>query len=179
MASGPIQIIPAGLLGLLQLKSNGQNPDKLDDVVQPQLDILQLYFQQQQQRGFLTSGVTLTTSDTGFKAFSPAINIPSNELWRIHSCTITTGNYAPATDLIQFAVAMCNTTGQAIVELLDQQSSTSFDNSGFTPTIRNKMQTARDFWAYPGSSLGAFVQEVQAATSLTLALRLRYTILPL
>jgi len=82
-ASGPIQSSPRGLLGLLQLKNVGQNPELLLDAVQPVLEMRELYIS-----GLLELVAVAATA----AAVGPnnVISVPNNETWFIRTVCATT-----------------------------------------------------------------------------------------
>lgn len=87
--SGPIQTIPQGLLGLLQLKELGSNPPVMVDSLSPNIDLTQLYLQRlMQQETGLFGGVPKTgavvSAGHGNVTFSLAgtqVSVPQNEMW--------------------------------------------------------------------------------------------------
>jgi len=78
--SRPIQIPPEGLIGLLQLKNQGQNPTDLLDSVQPTIDALPQYLVGQAE---IVTGIAF--SITAVQQWFAGIDVPSSEVWFIHS----------------------------------------------------------------------------------------------
>lgn len=82
----PVQIVPPGFLGLLQVKNAGQSPDKLLNTVQPTSDMLGFWLRGRQRAvkcGTLIAPVTavqqiLTLRDSN--AATPLLT-PSGEWW--------------------------------------------------------------------------------------------------
>lgn len=70
MPWGPISRLPAGLLGALFLKSNGQNPEALGDIVSPILELFPFYANDGIQRQVATAANQVPT--IGFKGLNPA-----------------------------------------------------------------------------------------------------------
>lgn len=67
--SRPIQTIPFGLLGYLQLKNAGQNPAELVDTVQPVLEMREWYYE--------TNAEVIISALSGL-AFIPAATVAGN-----------------------------------------------------------------------------------------------------
>ena len=65
---GPMQKIPQGLIGFLQLKTVGQNPSALADAVSPTWDLRDLYLETEAQYLDLSS----TLNGTGYTIFFSA-----------------------------------------------------------------------------------------------------------
>lgn len=77
---GPIQVIPPGLLGFLQLKTGGLNPTELNGLLQPTLQLRDWMF--------LATAESLTNSQAGVgigSAWAPlfggGIVVPQGEAW--------------------------------------------------------------------------------------------------
>lgn len=74
----PIQVIPPGLLGFLQLKNGGQNPRQFPEVLQPVLELMHWYL-------FANSEVVLGT-DAAIAAAGLVnyLTVPDDEFWAVH-----------------------------------------------------------------------------------------------
>ena len=104
---GPIQTIPQGLLGLLQLKQTGENPNALDLTVQPNVELLQFWAQRvmQESQGLFPGGppatATLTTAagpgTRNFLIGGVPVSVPNNETWYCDQVLAYSGSIA-ATD---------------------------------------------------------------------------------
>jgi len=146
--SGPIQIIPPGLLGMLQLKSPmGVNPSVLNNDVQPSLDMAGWWLRAQRET-FLLAGMSavVAVGATAFAVWPTGPVVPTNEWWYVHNASlrITTG-------------AGTLTAGSRIAF---QQSSVA----GIFYPVGEQMRalaandiavaTTEDFWVPPGSQIG-------------------------
>lgn len=85
--SGPIQVIPQGLLGFLNLKNNGQNPNTLDSNVMPVIDLTSWWFENRAEDiGTFTR--TPVTGNNGFGSWLTPIIVPEREAWWVLEYTI-------------------------------------------------------------------------------------------
>lgn len=87
-ASGPIQLLPQGLLGLLQLKNVGHNPRELNDSVQPTLDLWRIYLQADSEALF-TANIPITAVGGAFPVV-PDAQVPNDEIWAVHHFSAST-----------------------------------------------------------------------------------------
>lgn len=78
---GPIQILPRGLLGFLQLKNAGQNPSLLSDLLQPTLDLREWLLETNSESVFV-SGVAFIPAATGVGFFS-LFTVPDGQHWAL------------------------------------------------------------------------------------------------
>lgn len=89
--SGPIQTLPSGLLGLLQLKQQGKNPSPLRDDVQSVTDLTQFWFQNQMRDVTLDftgpHNTAVGPAANGSKAFA-TLQVPNGELWYVENFTV-------------------------------------------------------------------------------------------
>lgn len=81
---GPVQATAPGLLSLLSLKQLGHNPRTLNDEVVPNIDILNWYLQTQIEAVVGTAVGVTVPGVVGF-----ALQVPPQEIWYLHSATIT------------------------------------------------------------------------------------------
>jgi len=145
--SKPIQSPPLGLLGLLNLKNTGNNPDTMAGYVQPTLDLMDMYFIGQAQAigGQLR---TITAGPTpGFypwDAGTGPITVPQSEVWKVHRYSLA-GNTAAATTASGFRAAYQNFNG--LTFLMGEPAMS-------LAALETKNMYAEDFWLPPGSSLG-------------------------
>ena len=149
----PIQTIPQGLLGLLQLKEMGRNPATLSDVVTPQVDLFPLWIQRQQVTLVQpnTDTLTLATGATGAQNF--ATKVPQGQAWYVTYMAVD-GSSNTAADFIRYA------------------PSVQFAGNGFSFTVGPDVSdaiTARQrrirsfcgpFWAPPGTQFSVYVFDV-------------------
>lgn len=86
--AGPVQIFPAGLLGLLQLKTLGRNPTDMVENYQPTWDVLEWLLASQSIEHATIGSIAITA--TGFQAFSPNnLQVPEGEWWWIHDLSVS------------------------------------------------------------------------------------------
>lgn len=82
MSSRPIQQIPGGLLGFLQLKNAGQNPSELPASLQAVLEMREWYWQSFAQ---VAVGTDAAIAAAGFV---DKITVPAGEYWAIHDVAV-------------------------------------------------------------------------------------------
>jgi len=90
--SGPVQVIPPGLLGALQLKNAGQLPDLLMGTYQPVIELRDWLMQ------FNAESRTYTIA-AGFIGdnYDVIDTVPNDEWWMIHEASATAPSAALAT----------------------------------------------------------------------------------
>lgn len=90
MDTGPIQIIPPGLLGFLQLKSQGKNPSLLADTYLPCIEMRDWMFQAERESvtDTLTLGAGANAPGTYAAYAGVAAIVPNGEFWWVHSASI-------------------------------------------------------------------------------------------
>jgi hypothetical protein len=177
--SGPIQLIPPGLLGLLQLKSPaGQNPAVLNSDVGGTIDLLPFYLRANRRVWALNSGITLAAGTYNtFTALSPnAIDCPQNQWWYVHSVTMTFTVGAASSYVMANLAMRWNSVGTIRWRVLGSPS-----RAGTLTSADGEIALlAEKFWMPPGSSLGVNVGIVAGAAGLAIDLRgMDYTILPI
>lgn len=177
---GPVQIIPQGLMGLLQLKQTGLMPGWLAQSIQPTIDLRDWYFQSRRVDEFtLFNGNVLTSPSVtarGVYAFSvPAglAQVPGNQLWYVEHFSVFGGTAAVA-DVASFAPlimnAQQNTFQQLGLPYIDLQAGTR---------QRNFIAYAsRPFWANPSDIFGLLAFDMSTA-GIAFQGRLRVTVLPI
>jgi len=174
--SGPIQIIPPGLLGLLQLKSPaGQNPHVLNHDVQPSIDLQPWWLRANRQVWGPNSGLTVAAAVINdFQAFSPnAIIVPQNQWWYVHSYSMSAASSAGGTAQGLRQAMRWNTVGTIKYRALGE------NESNVSAALGARLIGATDFWMPPGSELGFWIGSVLVA-DLGVTLRgLDYTVLPI
>jgi len=86
---GPIQVIPGGLLGLLNIKNRGKNPDTLDSNVVPTIDLTSWWFEARAEDiGTFTR--TPVTGNNGFASWSTPVIVPNGQAWWVLEYTVRT-----------------------------------------------------------------------------------------
>jgi hypothetical protein len=171
MPSGPIQTIPQGLLGLLQLKELGKNPSELLDQVQPSYDLFQQYIQrnlvgEQTLIGGPISTAALVTANRGLQGFSlngagvTFLNVPQNQIWYVYQLSGDVLTINPA-DTISYSMACLLPSGRFCAlspPYLDVQNART--RAGLSGVVT-------PFWASPGTGFAVWVYDILAATTIT------------
>lgn len=85
LPNGPIQIIPRGLLGLLNLKNAGKAPPLLGGVVTPTLDLLEMYCSNLYEQVSATVAVAAAVGPV-----QSDLVVPETEVWFVRVATATT-----------------------------------------------------------------------------------------
>jgi len=89
---GPIQIVPPGLLGALNLKNVGRNPSELNSMIQPTLDLQEWLLVQNQESLFASRPMVNGDISTFFPMTAgDSMTIPDNEYWYVWNHTVTMG----------------------------------------------------------------------------------------
>jgi len=173
--SRPIQAIPQGLLGFLQLKNMGKNPSEISDLLQPVMDLREWYLQTA-QRNFIGNGgaapsAALPNNTVGFigwLATVPNITVPPNEWWYCPYYTALSATLV-AGETIQFGVGFRNPDAGFTYQTLIGDPC-----DPVTGANKRAFAFARDFWVPPGSQLGIQVIQTVTAATITVEGHLRY-----
>jgi hypothetical protein len=177
---GPIQVIPPGLVGLLQLKQLGRLPDNLLGDVNPVLELRDWYMEARRVStvtlfGGFPATAAITTGGVNFKSMLiGGVNaaVPQGQIWYVEEFTVS-GSIATAADSISFAAAMSQSP------LTDIQLVGPPYIDVITARARAAAAKAdRGYWARPGDTFGAFVVDVLSVGGITLVATLRATICP-
>lgn len=180
---GPIQLIPPGLTGLLQLKQTGRLPSDLLGDVSPVLELRDWYMQSRQLQDFGLFGVipataTFASNTNGFKAFQvggAAFLVPQGQVWYVEQMTVIAA--LAAADTIVMAPCIAGPSLGANAEF-------TLVGPFYTDVITTRTRVAvakadRSFWAYAGQQLGVWTVDNLAATTTTVTLHMRATPMPL
>lgn len=159
---GPIQVIPQGLLGLVDLKTS-LLPDVLKLDVQPQFDVLDFWLRAQANVDTATHSIALPTGLQGtFVGFTTGpILVPENETWFVHEYSADCNLNAGAADLVSFwqlAMRYSQTAPNARWAAMTPGLAQPGSAAGET-----RLQTAFKFWAPPGSQLGLYISNIVLA----------------
>lgn len=188
--SGPIQVIPPGLLGYLQIKNVGQSPDTLIGTYQPVFDMTEWILQANavnwtQARGL--AGVlaqrTLApgagaTGVVPFNAGGGDITTGPGEWWYVHNFTVYTQVLDLATYSVQFAAAALNPlTG--VGNYMEIGTDSGLVTGVATATGRRAVSHAGGFFIPPNTRLGMFVKALEAAVSIDFFGTCRFSSLPI
>lgn len=150
--AGPIQVQPAGLLGLLQLKSWGQRPDVLQGSVLPNLNMEDWWLRGSLEPLVISAApVNLGPQPAGFTLIGLS-TLPNNEWWYVHWLNVFLQGSDATTQVLRAqlgVVYQSNALGAipdwtfADVELL---------NGGGAAPVAGSL-TGRGVWVPPGSQL--------------------------
>ena len=174
--SGPIQTIPQGLLGLLQLKQAGRNPDQLSETVAPTVDMLTLWLNRQNvDLSINVIGGASTrnqpTATPGEFVFSVLpIVVPPGQTWWITDYTVK-ATLAAAETLV-FAPAILG--GLFFNSMLAAPV-----NDIITARARFVSCFARNFWLLPGQGLGYFCFDSVTAGNIVVTGTIRGVVIPI
>lgn len=177
--SGPIQVLPRGLLSLLQLKQMGKSPSQLAEVVAPTLDIMEFYRQGLfvDQRNFLPSGsATLLFNARNFNGpftnGTETLTAPNNETWYVERFSAI-GNI-PAADTCRIALAIASVPAVTVLPVSEDVTDVlNARNRTFSICARSP------FWLPPGWQIGAVVMDVLTGTNISLIASMRAIRIPL
>lgn len=181
---GPIQVVPAGLTGVLQLKQTGRLPTALADLVAPVFELRDWYLMSRRLTeqalfpGGAPSAISVTTA-TGpgtytFNAGAAVCAVPQTQVWWIDQFTIQIVASAAA-DLWRIAGGI--SPGAGNLEITNTES--VMDTAVARVRQGASANLQRGFWALPGDQFVAHVQDVVSAAGLSVNLRLRATPCPL
>lgn len=158
--SGPIQVLPAGLLGLLQLKNSGNNPDTLLGTVQPSVEMLDFWLNTNGYTNNPQIGVIATPSNVGYQPYldlltTAPVAVPQHEWWYIHSINIQFGlDYGEEAHSVR-GVIMVGPGGVPIArQMLVTEALTIQNLSTATADVQYHLKEVRPFWAPPGAVFG-------------------------
>jgi len=157
--SEPIQVQPVGLLGLLQLKNVGVNPDVLIGTVQPTVDLLEQWLQQDLttdipdgQEVLASQGFTVLTTAAGI------LKVPASEVWWVHSFSVASLLQAGNGDELRgFRAAVAYKVGTPTVKMR------FFEDGCPTRLVATAncqvVSQGGGFWAPSGTAFGVWVGE--------------------
>lgn len=157
--SGPIQVIPPGLLGLLQLKSPmGVNPSVLNNDVQPVIDLEKWWMRAREEYIDLATATNPYAPATyhslvAFGANSPTV--PNNEWWYVRN--LSGRVYSSGAGTVTRGCRVGYLTPNIGNVLLFGDPMEAIAAGGSDTSL------ARDFWAPPGSIFGIYLTIVAVA----------------
>jgi len=177
---GPIQLLPPGLLGLLQLKVAGAGVSKLGDTCLPSMDMLEWWLRATAQLWTTNSGVTVAAGFVGvFTPFSPnAITVPAGEWWYVHDYTCEV-QVPGGESYAGLRLAWASTSSGTIYFGALEDSAASTSTNGGGASAQRKLLSSGGFWLPPGARLGFWIDLVVGAGGTFVVCRqLRYTRCP-
>lgn len=176
---GPIQLIPPGLMGLLQLKQTGELPGDLARVVAGVIELRDWYLTARrvdnvQLYGGVAQTLAIATGAIGATAITTAV--PQTQLWWVEQYTVvvTPTGAEVATDLIRFAAALLGSSAS--------RETLGPDVSDYQLAARSRSLAARadrGFWAFPGDQFAIHVYDVVTTNGYTATAFLRATPCPI
>lgn len=180
--SGPIQTIPQGLLGLLQLKELGKNPGVLVDSVAPNLDLFQLYAQRNMVSegslfGSSIASAALVNGNHGFQTLTSSVTtcqVPNNEMWYVYEWSLDV-QAQNAADFIAAAPAVLalNQTRAILVAPIYADVISARVRGWISSPLTNA------FFAGPSTVFGFYVTDILAGTTITVTATMRAARLPI
>jgi hypothetical protein len=179
--AGPIQVIPQGLLGLLNLKQTGKNPDQLLEQVQPTFDLTGMYEQRliQTELGLFGGSATtaaLVTGNKGSNAITVGgvqVQVPLNEMWWVEQCALATVTVAAADTIIAGVLTSSNQGGASYITPVYQDVVTARARSFVTPPM------TRPLFVGPGTGFLCWVLDILSVGGITLSLSMRAVRIPI
>lgn len=172
--SKPIQLIPPGLLGLLQLKQGGRNPNELLETVQATIDLRDWYFQSRTVDATTLIGgnpsIALTVPGNFVFTANPA-TVPNGQFWYVFDYTID-ALIATAADSLRIAPCWIANNNVAPV----QRYLLGPDANDIVSARANRHLMAKadhGFWLPPGAALGVEAFDVLTGTSITVTAHVR------
>lgn len=167
---GPIQIVPPGLLGLLQLKADGRSVSKLGDACIPSLDMLGFWLRAKME-GTFSSSIDNPAAAI-YQVFRPfttlPIVVPDGQWWYVHD----------------YGVKFIAGAGVTATSCMPASSVGAAGTADYVPVsdlavdinANGKMLRAGNFWLQPGARLGYYVDTVAGgATFQAILTALRFT----
>lgn len=123
---GPVNLIPPGLLGVLNLKQMGSNPSTLVQSYQPVIDTLRWLLNG--NREGLTDTANLGAGAGGRLVQFTNITVPQNEWWYVHNASFT-ATVAAGDSLIAPAVFYAPSTGTLLPRAVVASALFTFDDA--------------------------------------------------
>lgn len=157
---GPVQLVPPGLLGFLNLKSSGDNPHSILAEYRPAIEMRDWLLQARQEDINFTNNV-LVTGNLGTRLFlNNAPIVPQGEWWFVHNVAMFTG-LLPAGDIIGGAIdwVVGNPANYAVHIVGNQQTFTGAANRVAL------WRSDRGFFMPPGAQLGLYVTDAVFAVN--------------
>lgn len=163
--SGPVQLIPPGLLSFFGVKTLGRNPGELVDNYQPSVEMLEWMMSSQAREANVA---TLTVAANGFQQYSgQPIVVPAAEWWWLSDYTIQ--GSCGAADTMTFAP--CAAFPQVTQRLHLLGDYVNLNNNDTALASGNRL---RGWFVPPTTILGTHIRAFSGATA-ALQGWLRYT----
>lgn len=172
----PIQVLPPGLLGMLQLKTGGNNPDTIMGEVRPTIDLLDFYLRAISQPILVTPTATPGTKSGQFADVYTTNNVlvPQSEWWWVESYLVFAGGGVGSIvrDLKPVARLGGNPNGWML--LGDSVGNINVPGTGADAATVG----ARGFWLPPGSAFGFSHSGITAGAGITVTGRIQRSVAP-
>lgn len=153
---------PTGILGFLGIKNFGRNPEQVAGVLAPVWDYSEWYLQTNAQ--FTNAAVSFTA--VGFFA---AFQVPTNEVWRVHTLSCLAGPLAAA-ETIRIHPAIAD-QASAVFTIMPQNPDTiSVTTGGFAVCA-----APGGFILGPGEVAGFFCSDLTTAAAIGATAAIRFT----
>jgi len=161
---GPIQLIPPGLLSLLQLKADGRSVSNLTDTCVPSLEMRDWWLRATAQLWPSASTLNVAAgTSAAFSNFTTDVLVPAAQWWYVHDFSVLLNVPAAGTAtnvrLVWAATSAGTIQFHPLADGMEQRGS-------LLTGACNVMAGARDFWLPPGGRLGIFVDVVTGAGGL-------------
>lgn len=170
-----IQLTPAGLLGLLQLKNEGRNPQNLIETIQPVIDCFELY------RG--SARESRSTDDILFAVGANPVTVftngdlavvPSNEFWFVDFLTVRILTLGVAGDIGGLAPCFFSRTADGANNQPHVVGPTSVQGSDAVGGGSVISANDRPFLMCPGDQPGCWGVRESAAAGFVFRLSMRF-----
>lgn len=176
----PLQLIPPGLLGLLQLKQEGRGLVELPDVLQGVIELRDWYLQARSEWSLTThSGVINATGRANFLTFANPVAVPEQEWWFVHQYVVKAdpvpgAGSAEVHSLVPVMIQQATGTARSVAI-----GSGQFP-VGANTAAHTVWAEGRDFFAPAGARLGlAYGVTVAGGGTVNVDAFIRYTPLPI
>ena len=153
----PIQLIPRGLLGFLQLKNLGKNPSDFPSVLQPTLELFDWLTQSEQ---LSTVGTDAAIAAVGTNTY---LSVPSGEAWWLHDVQASINLAAAATIVCSPSYNLGPVGAPSFSRLLTPLQQYSQAVHGTTIVIPSTLY--KPMLLTPGCTLGIRTTALSAATT--------------
>lgn len=146
--AGQLQVIPAGLLSLLGLKTGGRNPSSLGEQVAPTMDTLRWYLISEAE--WVDFGTRVPAA--GFNGTTLNGQVPYNEVWYIHDIAHVGDASLAAGDFIRNARCSYLYPGMGSTKpIFGTAQPVSLEGTAGRLTL-----TDQDRWLLPGTFVGFY-----------------------
>lgn len=172
--SGPVQLIPPGFLGFMQLKNSGRLPSELVDQINPTFSMLDWYMQANAETvSASTSGIT--TGGTGDVQF-PTLVAPDDQYWWVIAAELHMAASAGVGDRSSFGFVIVDTQNQRFAPDWQQPWDGSIAATAATPVA--PIAFASRFFVPSGCGVRMFLSSLLTAANQTATLSMRIVRLP-